>query len=83
MSKYHNQLYPHILQPNSSQSKLPSQNKKTSYSNIVQPSHRRSQNPPLSHISTDPLYQMNQHTTYNPNTIPSPVNMVQPVVPPP
>ena len=26
---------------------------------------------------------MNQHTTYSPNTIPSPVNMVQFVVPPP
>ena len=26
---------------------------------------------------------MNQHTTYNPNTIPSPANMVQSAVPPP
>ena len=34
-------------------------------------------------MSTDPLYQMNQHTTYNPTTISPLVNMVQPVVPPP
>ena len=49
----------------------------------IVPSHRRSQNPPLSHISTDPRYQMNQHTMYNPNTISPPVSMVQSVVPPP
>ena len=58
-------------------------NQKTSYSNIVQPPQRRSQNPPLLHISTDPLYQINQHTTYNPTTISPPVNMIQPVIPPP
>ena len=40
-------------------------------------------NPPLTHISTDPLYQMNQHTTYNPTTISQPINTVQPVIPPP
>ena len=46
----------HLLQTKFSQSKFPPQNQRISYSNIVQPSHRRSQNPPLSHISTDPLY---------------------------
>ena len=75
--------YAHLLQTNSSQNKFPPQNQRTSYSNIVQLSQRRSQNPPLSHISTDPLYQINQHTTYNPTTISPPVNMVQSVVPPP
>ena len=47
---------------------------------MVQTSHRRSQNPPLSHLFTDPPFQMNQHTTYNPTTISPPV---QSVVPPP
>ena len=51
------------------------------YSNVVQPSQRRSQNPPLSYISTDPLYQMNQHTTYNPTQFSPTVNMAQSVVP--
>ena len=74
--------YAHLLQTISSQSNFP-QNQRTSYSNIVQPSPKRSQNPPLSHISTDPLYQMNQHTIYNPTTNVPPVNMVQSVVPPP
>ena len=72
--------YEHLLQTNSSQSNLSSQNQRPSYSNIVQPSKRRSQNPPLSHIPTVPLYQMNQHTTFNPTTISPPVNMVQSVV---
>ena len=58
------------------------QNQRTSYSIIIQPPQRRSQNPRHSHISTDPLYQINQQTTYNP-TISPPVNMVQPAVPPP
>ena len=75
--------YAHLLQTNSSQNCFPPQNQRTSYSNIVQTSQRRSQNPPLSHISTDPLYQMNQHTTCNPTTISPPVNMVQSVVRPP
>ena len=74
--------YAHLLYTNSPSNNFPLQTQRTSYSNIVQPSHRRSQNPPLSHISTDPLYQMNQHTTYNPTTISPPVNMVQSVVPP-
>ena len=75
--------YAHLLQTNSSQSNFLLQNQRTSYSNIVQPPQRRPQNHPLSHISTDPLYQMNQHTTYNPTTISPPVNMIQPVAPPP
>ena len=75
--------YAHLLQTNSSQSNFPPQNKRTSYSNIVQSFQRRSQNPPLSHISTDPLYQVNQHATYNPTIISTPVNMAQSVVPPP
>ena len=70
--------YAHLLQTNSSQSNFPLQNRRTSYSNIVQPPQRRSQNPPLSHISTDPLYQMNQHTTYNPTTISPPANRYNP-----
>ena len=74
--------YAHLLQTNSSQSNFSLQNQRTSYSSIVKPPQRRSQNPPLSHISTDPLYQMKQHTTYNPTTISPPVNMIQPVVPP-
>ena len=75
--------YKHLLQTNSSQNNVPTQNQRTSYSNILQPSQRRSQIPPLSHISTDTLYQMNQHSTYNPTTISPAVNMVQSVVPPP
>ena len=76
--------YAHLLQTNSSQSNFPSQNQRTSNSHNVQLYQRRSQNPPFSHISTDPLYRMNQHTTYNPTTVSPPVNMVlQSVVPPP
>ena len=62
--------YAHLLNANSPQTNFPPQTQRTFYSNIVQPSQRRSQNPTLSHISTDPLYQKNQHTTYNPTTIP-------------
>ena len=75
--------YAHFLQTNYSQKNFLPQNQTTSFSNIVQSSQRRFQNPPLSHISTDPLYQMNQHTTYNPTTISQTVNMLQSVVPPP
>ena len=70
--------YTQLIQTIFSQSRLPLQNQRTSYSNIVQLSHRRSQSPPHSLISTDPLYQMNKHTMYNPNTISPPVNMAQP-----
>ena len=48
--------YAHFLQTNSSQNYFLPQNQRTSFSNIVQSSQRRSQNPPLSHIPTDPLY---------------------------
>ena len=74
--------YAHVLNTNVPQNNFPPQTQRTSYSNFVQPSQRRSQNPPLSLISTDPLYQMNQHTTHNPTTTSPPVNMVQSVVPP-
>ena len=73
--------YAHILNTNVPQNNFPQQTKRTSYSHIVQLSQRRSQNPPLSHVSTDPLF-INQHTTYNPTTISPPVNMAQSVVSP-
>ena len=73
--------YAHLLQTNVSKNNFPPQNQKT-YSNVVQYSQRRSQNLPLSQISTDPLNQMNQHTTYNPTTNLPSVNMVQSVAPP-
>ena len=44
-----------FLQTNSSQSNFPLQDQRTSYCNMVRPSRRRSQSPPLSHISTDPI----------------------------
>ena len=74
--------YAHLLQTNLSRNNFPPQNQRTTYSNIAQHYQRRSQNPLLSQISTDPLYQMNQHTTHNPITNLSPVNMVQSVAPP-
>ena len=40
--------YAHILNTNEPQNNFPQQTKRTSYSNVVQPSQRRSQNPPLS-----------------------------------
>ena len=55
----------------------------TSYSHSTQPFQRRHQNPPLTHISADPLYQMNQHINYNSNPNPLPINTTQPVAPPP
>ena len=60
-----------------------SQNQRIPYSNTVQSSQRRFQNPPLSHISTDPLYQTNQHTMHNPTETSPTVNMAQSVAPPP
>ena len=53
-----------------------------SYSLTTQPFQMRDQTPPLTHISSDPLYRMNQHTNYNPNTNPPPINTTQPVAPP-
>ena len=74
--------FPQPIPTNSTQTNSFSQNQRIPYSNIVQSARRRFQNPPLSHISTDPLYQMNQHTTYNPTQISPTVNMAQSVVPP-
>ena len=74
---------PQPLPTISTQTNSFSQNQRIPYSNIVQSSQRRFQNPPVSHISTDPLYQMNQHTTYNPTQISPTVNMAQSVSPPP
>ena len=74
--------YAFLRQTNSSQNQFPLQNQRKSYLNIVQDPQRRSQNAPLSLIYTDPLYQKNQHTTYNPTTISPPVDMMQPVAPP-
>ena len=75
--------FPQPIPTNSTQTNSFSRNQRKPYSNIVQSSQRRFQNPPLSHISTDPLYQMNQHTTYNPTRISPNVNMAQSVAPPP
>ena len=75
--------FPQPLPTSSTQTNSLSQNQRIPYSNSVQSSQRRFQNPPLSHISTDPLYQMNQHTTYNPTQISPIVNMAQFVAPPP
>ena len=75
--------YSHSLQTNSSQNNFPPQNQRIPYPYNAQSSQRRFQNPPLSYISTDPLYQMNQHTTYNPTQITPLVNMAQFVIPPP
>ena len=51
----------------------------TSYSHITQAPQRRLQNPPLTHIPTDPLYQM--HSNPNPNPNPLPQNTIQHVPP--
>ena len=75
--------FPQPLPTNSTQTNFFSQNQRKPYFNSVKSSQRRFQNPSLSHISTDPLYQMNQHTTYNPTQISPTVNMAQSVAPPP
>ena len=75
--------YTHSLPMSTAQTSFPPQNPRIPYSNVVQSPQRRSQNPPLSYISTDPLYLTNQHTTYNPTQISPPVNMAQTVVPSP
>ena len=46
--------YAHLIQKNLSQKNFPPQNQRTTSSNIEQHYQRRSQNPPLSQISTDP-----------------------------
>ena len=54
----------------------------TSYSNITQDSQRRLHNPPLTHIPTDPLYQMHPNPNPNPNSNPLPQNTIQHIPPP-
>ena len=73
--------YAHPLSTNSAETNSPLRNQRIPYSYIVQSSQRRSQNPPLSYILIDPVYQMNQHTTHNPTQISPTVNMAQSVVP--
>ena len=51
----------------------------TSYSHTTQPFQRRHQNPPLTHVPADPLYQINQNINYNPSTNQLPINTMQPV----
>ena len=51
----------------------------TAYSHIAQASQRRLQNPPLTHIPTDPVYQM--HSNPNPNPNPLPQNTIQHIPP--
>ena len=51
----------------------------TSYSHSTQAPQRRLQNPPLTHIPTDPLYQM--HLNPNPNPNPLPQNTIQHIPP--
>ena len=53
----------------------------TSYSHITQASQRRLQNPPLTHIPTDPLYQMHSNPNPNPNPNPLPQNTIQHIPP--
>ena len=71
---------------NSSRNDSNSQNRATSYttsySYTTQPFQRRHQNPPLTHIPTDPLYQINQNINCNPSTNQPPVNTTQPVTHP-
>ena len=51
----------------------------TSYAHVTQAHQRRLQNPPLTRIPTDPLYQM--HSNPNPNPNPLPQNTIQHVPP--
>ena len=53
----------------------------TSYSHITQASQRRLQNPPLTHIPTDPLYQMHSNPNPNLNPNPLPQNTIQHIPP--
>ena len=68
-----------ITQPiNSSRNEFNSQSQATSYttsySHTTQPFQRRHQNPPLTHIPGDSLYQINQNINYNPSTNQLPKN---------
>ena len=60
LSTHHS--FPQRLPTNPTQTNSFSQNQRIPDSNIVQSSQKRFQNPPLSHISTYPSYQKNQHT---------------------
>ena len=53
----------------------------TSYSNITQASQRRLNNLALTHIPTDPLYQMHPNPNPNPNPNPLPPNTIQHIPP--
>ena len=53
----------------------------TSYSHITQAPQRRLQNPPLTHIPTNPLYQMHSNPNPNPNPNPLPQNTIQHIPP--
>ena len=53
----------------------------TSYSNIAQASQRKLQNPPLTHIPTDPLYQMHPNPNPNLNSKTLPQNTIQHIPP--
>ena len=53
----------------------------TSYSQTAQSSQRRLQNPPLTHIPTDPLYQMHPNPNPNANPNPLPRNITQHIPP--
>ena len=82
-----------LSQTSTSQNNIHSQNQgtsypSTSYSHTTQSSQRRLQNPPLTHIPTDPLYHMHPSTIPNPNPLPQkttqhiPPQFTQQVAPP-
>ena len=67
-----------LSQTSTSQNNIYSQNQgilypSTPYSHTTQSSQRRLQNPPLTHMPTDPLYQMHPNTNPNPNPNPNPL----------
>ena len=71
-----------LSQTSTSQNNIYSQNQgtscpSTSYSHTTQSSQRRLQNPPLTHIPTDPLHQMHPSTNPNPNPNPIPYHKIQ------
>ena len=53
----------------------------TSYFHTTQSSQKRLQNPPLTHIPTDPVYQMHPNPNPNPNPNPLPQNTTQHIPP--
>ena len=77
-----------LSQTSTSQNNIYSQNQgtsypSTSYSHKTQSSQRGLQNPPLTYIPTDPLYQMhsNPNPNPNPNSNPLPQNTSQHIPP--